>query len=310
MSRDALRRASWVGAALGSGVGALLSLLSLSVGAAVLGGALFALTCATFLSFQAAIAQLMQLQSLATAAGGPPPKRVLRAVNETRRDVTSRVTALGKMIDAQPYLNAELVRRYQLLIPSDQPMPTLGANWAATPPTILFIIDQILGDDGVVSILECGSGASTVWAASAFRVRGRGHVYTLDHDAVFAEKTRNDLRTHGLSQYATVIDAPLVKVTVPGRGPMLWYDLSGLPDEAQDIDLLFVDGPPRPTGVWARYPALHLLRSRLRDGARVILDDTNRRDEREIHQSWLREPGVRPYRQVGRSAVVQVHQEA
>jgi predicted O-methyltransferase YrrM len=210
------------------------------------------------------------------------------------------------MLDAQPYLNAELVRRYQQLVPSDQPMPTLGANWAATAPTILFIIDQIMGESEVKTILECGSGASTIWAAAAFRKRGLGHVFTLDHDAVFAEKTREDLRRHGLAEWATVIDAPLTDVDVPGRGPMPWYDLAGLSAQARDVDLLFVDGPPRPTGREARYPAFPLLRDRLRNGALVILDDTNRHDERAIIRSWSGEPGVSHHRQVGRSTAIKV----
>lgn len=305
MSREMPRRAAWVVAAAAAVVGALLSLVSPEGGLAVLGLGLAALVVAAFLSFQLLIQHVVGLQS---AQGGAGPRqrdqRVLAAVRQGDKALGQRITALGKMIDAQPYLNAELARRYGDLVPTDQPMPTLGANWAATPATILFIVDRILGDPARETILECGSGASTVWAAAAFRRRGHGHVFSLDHEAEFAEVTRRNLRTHGLEAWATVIDAPLTEVDVPGRDPMPWYDVAGLPADLPGVDLLFVDGPPRPTGPQARYPAFPVLRHLLAPGALVVLDDTNRRDERDIAKAWQREPGVSFHEQVGRSTAL------
>ena len=231
MSRDPLRRASWVVAAAASAIGAVICLYSTKVGLATLGLAILALSCAAFLSFQVVIVQLAGLGSVGKARPGPRSQRLLREIAASRKDMAERTSALRGLLEAQPYLNAELVRRYEQLIPSDQPMPTLGANWAATAPTILFIIDQIMGESEVETILECGSGASTVWAAAAFRKRGHGHVFSLDHEAVFAEQTREHLRRHGLAEWATVIDAPLTDMDVPGRGQMPWYNLSGLPAE-------------------------------------------------------------------------------
>ncbi|WP_445258568.1 class I SAM-dependent methyltransferase [Nocardioides aurantiacus] len=304
MSREMPRRAAWVVAAAAAVVGALLSLASPEAGLAVLGLGLAALTVAAFLSFQVLIQHVVGLQGGQRPGAGPGQQRVIAAVRQGEKSLGQRITALGKQLDAQPYLNAELVRRYGDLVPTDQPMPTLGANWAATAPTILFIIDRVLGDPERETILECGSGASTVWAAAAFRKRGHGHVYSIDHDPEFAEVTRRNLRTHGLQDWATVIDAPLTQVDVPGRDPMPWYDVAGLPADLPGVDLLFVDGPPRPTGPQARYPAFPVLRHLLAPGALVVLDDTNRRDERDIAKSWQREPGMSFHQQVGRSTAL------
>lgn len=56
--------------------------------------------------------------------------------------------------------------------------------------------------------------------------------------------------------------------------------------DISNVDLLVIDGPPEATGNWARYPALPLLREKLRSGAVVVLDDTHRADERAILEAW------------------------
>jgi hypothetical protein len=55
------------------------------------------------------------------------------------------------------------------------------------------------------------------------------------------------------------------------------------------IDMLIVDGPPKHTQKWARYPALPLLVERLGSKALILCDDADRRDERETVDRWLHE---------------------
>ena len=107
----------------------------------------------------------------------------------------------------------------------------------------------------------------------------------LDHDPVFAAKTRDFLARHGVSDIAEVRDAPLEDLSLPGGtyswyAPQAWKDLTG-------IDLLFVDGPPAATGSKARYPALPLLREALSPAATVILDDLVVPDMQETLRLWL-----------------------
>jgi hypothetical protein len=164
-------------------------------------------------------------------------------------------------------------------------------GWAASPDFLQVLIGQFRDHQPRV-LLECSSGLSTVVAAALCRNRGAGRVYSLEHDPVYAAKTRRLLAAHCLDQWAQVVDAPLVPTTLDDWSGQ-WYDLSRLPEDIR-ADLLVVDGPPSTAARLARYPALPALRSRLAAGARVVLDDADRDDEREIVRRWLsREQGAR-----------------
>jgi hypothetical protein len=87
-----------------------------------------------------------------------------------------------------------------------------------------------------------------------------------------------------------VIHAPLVQHDVNGSKHQ-WYDLSAL-QLPGSIDLLVVDGPPETTQKLARYPAVPLLASKFSRGARILLDDGSRPDERLMARRWAEEnPG-------------------
>ncbi|MFD6418170.1 class I SAM-dependent methyltransferase [Streptomyces sp. NPDC060194] len=236
-------------------------------------------------------------------------EQILRALKEQNRSLSNAITGIRKQLEHQPYVIAELMRRHEQLIEGDMPMPVLGANWAAVAPTILFVVDEILGRPGRRTMLECGSGASTLWTAAALRKRGEGHVTSVEHDKEYAEVTRQRLADHGLESWATVVDAPLIDIDVPGLGTQPWYDLSGL-GEVGEVDLLFVDGPPRPTAPLARYPAVPQLLPRLAHGALVVLDDTNRKAERDITKMWAAEGAfdrrITFVKDVARSTVLQL----
>lgn len=62
------------------------------------------------------------------------------------------------------------------------------------------------------------------------------------------------------------------------------YAPGALPDT---IDALIVDGPPGGT-LRGREACLYQVASRLRPGARIYLDDLNRRAERLILRNWMR----------------------
>lgn len=186
-------------------------------------------------------------------------------------------------------------------------MPALG-GWAASAPSILYLVETVLSDQRTPFVVECGSGTSTVWIGTALRHRGSGRVLALEHDLHYAEQSRRDLARHGLSDVATVLDAPIVEHELPGgRAP--WYDISGLAG-AEQITLLFVDGPPADTASHARQPALEVLGDRLADGALVVLDDTDRAEEREILEAWVAGSvggrAVEVVGSVGRSTVLRV----
>lgn len=166
----------------------------------------------------------------------------------------------------------------------EQALPRMH-GWAAGPDLARFLYQEVV-EHGRSSVLECGSGSTTVILAYACRAVGAGRVVSLEHDARFAAATRKMLEERGLSKWAEVRDAPLGEVAV-GDSTWRWYDPASLTDGP--FDLVLVDGPPGGTGPEARYPAVPMLFDRLADDALVVLDDARRADERAIGERWAAE---------------------
>ncbi len=190
-------------------------------------------------------------------------------------------------VQRTPSVTHELGRVYDRLVDHDRPMPELG-DWAVSPATLVWMLDR-LEDSSVRTILELGSGSSTIWFATALAKRGgEGRVVALESSADYAESTRTELAKHGLRDRAEVLHAPLVDTALPGRENQPWFDISVLPD-LPPIDLLFVDGPHGKIANEVRYPAYPLLADRLAPGATVVLDDTGRPAEAAIVKAWKQE---------------------
>ncbi len=220
----------------------------------------------------------------------------LASLLDRNRDVVRRqsdrvrreLAGVRRHLDQLPSDTVYLERLVAHTADPSVPLPALG-GWAATARTVLAVVDEIQRAPGPVTILDCGSGSSTVLDALLLKQRGAGgRVYALDADPTFAEETRGYLSAHGAEGFGVVVDAPLTDVVLPDGSTAPWYDLGGLPDIGE-VDILFVDGPIGTIADLARYPAFPLLADRLADGALVVLDDTNRPDEKEIVRRWLAE---------------------
>jgi predicted O-methyltransferase YrrM len=172
----------------------------------------------------------------------------------------------------------------QLLQPR-APLPMLR-NWAALPDLAMLLVGRVLLERPR-TIVECGSGSSTILMGYVLQRLGAGRIVSLEHDEASKLKTEAALKEHGLESYATVVLAPLETIDV-GREQFQFYDLSAV-RELETIDLLFVDGPPSFMRPLARYPALPLMWGQLSPGATVILDDARRPRERETAGRWKSE---------------------
>jgi predicted O-methyltransferase YrrM len=162
-------------------------------------------------------------------------------------------------------------------------------SYGISPDFANVLVDLVLKRQPAV-IVECGSGISTLVDGYLLEKQGRGHVYALEHDPDFALKTAEELARHGLQRWATVCHAALETFSIQEKewkwyGKKAWESLPG-------IDLLVVDGPPSVIQAQARYPALPLLHDKMNPGSAILVDDCQRRDDREIVERWVREyPG-------------------
>ncbi|HEY9751904.1 MAG TPA: class I SAM-dependent methyltransferase [Coleofasciculaceae cyanobacterium] len=185
----------------------------------------------------------------------------------------------------QDYQQIEALFSLFFTLRPDLPLPNMR-GWAASPDFLKTVIELVLVEKPAL-IVEAGSGVSTVLIAYCLKRLGKGKVISLDHDFKFADTTQNLLASHGLSEIATVVYAPLKEFEINGR-KWLWYDKNRLKLD-QTIDFFVIDGPPQSVQKLARYPALPLLFQHLSDKAVLVLDDGYREDEREIVALWQRE---------------------
>jgi predicted O-methyltransferase YrrM len=150
--------------------------------------------------------------------------------------------------------------------------------YSMRPTALVGILSDIALYDRQ-SIVECGSGYSTVYMARLIRQReSAATILTVDHDPVFAASTRGSLEREGLGDIVTIIEAPLVDG---------WYDTAPIPEIAS-IDLLVVDGPPAFSDPLsrARERAMDHFAPSLTPDSTVVLDDANRAGEQAVIAAW------------------------
>jgi predicted O-methyltransferase YrrM len=184
----------------------------------------------------------------------------------------------------QTFRQLEALQNLSAVLPASDVLPATR-GWAASPDLLVVLVDLVITERPSL-VVECGSGASTLWLALAMRrfdIDGR--IIALDHDPVFGGKTRDFLARHDVRDLAEVRDAPLESFSLDGEtyswyARRAWENLTG-------IDLLFVDGPPATTGHQARYPALPLLSGSLSPVATAVLDDLVVPDMQKVLRLWL-----------------------
>lgn len=208
-------------------------------------------------------------------------EKLTRALQDLRREIRRHSDNTIMQLESLMSVHAEI-----------QPMHLLprSRDWAASPDFLAVLIGLAHRRRPEI-VVECSSGYSTLVLAATLRNLGKGRVMSLEHEPEYARKTREMLELHGLTDWATVIDAPLVPLSIDdwsGR----WYDTSGLP-QTKIIDMLVIDGPPSGTGALARYPAVPHLYARLNADAVIVLDDADRVDETRAAAQWTSQhPGL------------------
>jgi predicted O-methyltransferase YrrM len=159
----------------------------------------------------------------------------------------------------------------------------LFGRWAVEADFAGIVAREVEQTPGLV--VELGSGATTLVIAAMLRRSGRGHLVSVEHDEVYAHRTRRALEAAGLADGVEVVVAPLREQPVAGR-TVVWYDAHRVTEALDaDVDLLVVDGPPQWTR-WSRWPALPALHPHLAPRAVVLVDDGRTRAALGATRAW------------------------
>jgi predicted O-methyltransferase YrrM len=260
---------AWLAGALGlglaTGAGAVPTVALMALGL-LLGGVLLTVSHSVKLASRIGNLGTESVRTLETV------RRIETGVNEAKKEIR------------QTFRQLEALQNLNAVLPAHGVLPATR-GWAASPDLLLVLVDLIMTERPSL-VVECGSGASTLWLALAMRRFGiDGRIVALDHDPAFGGQTRDLLARHDVRDLAEVRDAPLESFSLDGQ-TYLWYASKAWEDLA-GIDLLFVDGPPATTGHQARYPALPLLGGSLSPAATVVLDDLIVPDMQETLRLWL-----------------------
>lgn len=176
-----------------------------------------------------------------------------------------------------------------------------ATSYAATVETQLALVHRAMTLPQDATIVELGSGHSTVRLAAAIaKSRPDLRLVSLDHDAHFAAETQQMLDEAGLAAHAQVRHAPLEGYAFDGEH-FPWYGRAAW-DSIERIDLLFVDGPPASVRIHSRWPALPLLDKRVAAGTVIAVDDADRADERSVVDEWSKRLRLAQEKTIDRTA--------
>ena len=136
-------------------------------------------------------------------------------------------------------------------------------------------------------VLDLGTGTTTALLGKvAQKLSKIGHemrIISVDSDNDWLNDTKNILKMMDVDKYVDLVFAPIVE-TEKGK----YYDFQKISEAIGEgeVDLLIIDGPPKPTQNEARYPAMPFFEKFLTDKAVVFLDDGQRDDEKAIVKRW------------------------
>lgn len=182
-------------------------------------------------------------------------------------------------------------------------LPTRGWHLRADA---LRLVAEIVAEVRPRLVLELGSGSSTVLLARQCAILGatrsaEARVVSVEEKPHFAARTSRRLRRHDLLDRVSLVVSPVVHTRI-GQWSGFCYEMAEAGMAAAmaggRADLVLIDGP---MSAWTRrgdcrYGTLPLIRRWLADDATVLVDDADRRHERDIIERWTAERLFQPLR--------------
>jgi len=269
------------------GLGASLLLVGVALETWWLAG--LGLVAAMWIPVVLLILVLREVHHSATERQESPEALELKQVRDILRTIDRRVGSAPGSLESR--LRHHVIRDTSALLTLHDLYPTPGehvplTSWSALPATALMLTEHVRELPAGSTVLELGSGATTVWMALASHRRGGDvRIVSLEASVDYADVTRTAVRRNGVDDVVDLRVTALTPVDTK-HGDQDWYEAPSWND-LSGIGLLFIDGPPGGTGPQARYPAVELLADRLAAGAIVVIDDADRDDEKAMLADWL-----------------------
>ncbi len=171
------------------------------------------------------------------------------------------------------------IAELQATIPAPIPFGKLG-GWAISADALAVVVRDIRSRQAP-SIVEFGSGVSTLAIAGLLKTFGKGRLVTIEHDLTYLKVVERDLLACGLNEFVDLRHSGIVDF--PGMPPLAAcrsYNLSRL-DISFDVAL--VDGPiTAEFGAATRMVPLEWCVGRLHCGGSIYLDDARRNEESQL----------------------------
>ncbi len=128
------------------------------------------------------------------------------------------------------------------------------------------------------SILECGSGLSTILIG--ILIKGKKiTLYSLEHNKFWFKKISKELKRLNLDN-VKIIYAPL-----KDYGTFEWYNIEPKFFKEKYFDVIICDGPPADTK-GGRFGLIPVLKEKMNNKTKILVDDTIRQGEREMIEKW------------------------
>lgn len=183
------------------------------------------------------------------------------------------------------YKQAEILMSLYNHLNIKKPLPETG-GWAASPDLLKKITEVVLLREPTL-IVEASSGVSSLIIGYCLKKIGKGKVISLEHDFYYSERSKSEVKKHGLEDFVQIIYAPLTNYQINNK-EWLWYNIESLQDEL-NIDMIVVDGPPFYIQEHSRYPVIPLLYDKMSENSILMLDDGVREEEKQIIKQWVNE---------------------
>jgi hypothetical protein len=205
-----------------------------------------------------------------------------------KNNLVSRLDEQGRGIRTAIKETRTEIEETRALVALQEPkfaLPLPWTGWSLPPRGLLEVLKTVQEFDAP-TIVDCGSGVSTLHLARAVREIGKGRVVAIEQDPAWAAYIQQMLERNDLQSWATIVVAPVEEAVICDQ-TTTWYDLPGdvLPADAR-VDVLVVDGPTGQDRVLTRLGALPNFWGRLSRKAAVFLDDTMRPEEQETCRLW------------------------